>query len=159
MTSACSTPLRQRVCPSTRLPDRNRRRGDPGPRSAIRGTQYAAAPDIGQPRVSPDAPVQRGPLRPQEPVTSQATTAPGSGSRNQTSADGPIASISTDPTRYDRAGRTHSPSHGDPLRPNTAYPVVHNVLRRITAGQGVPVSRYLTLRLRPAGATPQWLVS
>jgi hypothetical protein len=159
MTSACSTPLRQRVCPSTRLPDRNRRRGDTGPRSAIRGTQYAAAPDIGQPRVSPDAPVQRGPLRPQEPVTSQATTAPGSGSRNQTSADGPIASISTDPTRHDRIGRTHSPSHGDALRPNAAYPAVHNVLSRITAGQRALLSTCVTLRLVPAGAAPPWLVS
>ena len=75
------------------------------------------------------------------------------------SAGSPIASISTDPTRYDRAGRTHSPSHGDALRPNAAYPAVHNVLRRITAGQRVLASRYVTLRLRPAGATSPWLVS
>jgi hypothetical protein len=52
----------------------------------------------------------------QDPVTSQVTTAPGNGSRRQTSSDGPITSISTNPTRYDLARRSHYPLPGYCLR-------------------------------------------
>jgi hypothetical protein len=41
------------------------------------------------------------------------------------------------------------PGNGDAQRPNAAYPAVHNVLRRITAGQRALVSRYVTLCLLP----------
>jgi hypothetical protein len=82
------------------------------------------------------------------------TTEPGSGSRRQTSSDGPIISISANPTRRDLTGRTYYPLHGDGQRPNAAYPTVHNVFRRITAGQRALVSKCVTLCLLPAGAAP-----
>jgi hypothetical protein len=64
--------------------------------------------------------------------------------------------------RTGSASRTfgrRSPRNGDAQRPNAAYPAVHNVLRRITAGQSALVSRYVTLCLLPAGAVPPWLVT
>ena len=54
-------------------------------------------------------------------MTSQVTTAPGSGSRRQTSSDGPITLISADPTRCDLAGRTQSLCDGDGQRPKPGH--------------------------------------
>ena len=113
MTSACSTRPRQQVCPSTLLPDRYRRRGGTShgvawPR-AVPSTGLSQ--DIGQPRASPDARPARSALS-RNPVTSQVTTAPGKSSRRQTPSDGPIISISADPTRRDLAGRSHNPLPG-----------------------------------------------
>src|SRR5260370_3001086 len=120
MTSACSTRLRQRVCPPTRLPDAivgAAHAGDGAPgQCAVTSTELAR--EMGHSRASPDAPVQGDPLRHPEPVTSQATMAPGSRSRRQTFSDGPVTSISADPTRRNLAGPTHYPSHGDGQRPN-----------------------------------------
>jgi len=90
-------------------------------RPAMRGTQHEAIPRhrstwnlarFARPTRSPSS---------QEPVTSQVTTAPGSGSRRQTSSDGPITLISADPTRCDLAGRTHSLCDGDGQRPKPRH--------------------------------------
>jgi hypothetical protein len=56
--------------------------------------------------------------------------------------------------------RDRSPlGNGDGQRPDTAYPTVHNELRRITAGQRALVSRYVTFCLPPAGAALPSLVT
>jgi hypothetical protein len=89
-------------------------------------------------------------------VTSQVTTAPGRGSRGQTSSDGPIASVSANPTPRDLAGRSPYPGNGDAQRPNPAVPsdyrsdAVESSL--ITAGQRRTVSGHAALRLPSAGA-------
>jgi hypothetical protein len=44
---------------------------------------------------------------------SQVTTKPGSGSRRQTSSDGPTISISANTTPRDLTRRTYYPLHGD----------------------------------------------
>lgn len=83
----------------------------------MRVTSTGLSREIDRSRASPDAPVQGNPLRHPEPVT----TAPGSGSRRQTSSDSPISSISTNPTRRDVTGQTYYPLHGDAQRPNPGH--------------------------------------
>ena len=116
----------------------------------MRGSQNGLSQDISQqPRQTR---VRRGPLRPQEPVTSQVTTAPCRGSRGQTSSDGPVASVFANPTRRDLAGRSHYPLHGDGQRPNAG---VSGCRQHVESDYRRPERTghwYVTLCLLPDGA-------
>jgi hypothetical protein len=90
-------------------------------RPAMRGMQHEAIPRhrstsnparFARPTRSPSS---------QKPVTSRVRTAPGSGSRRQTSSDDPITLISADPTPCDLAGRTQSLCNGDAQRTNPRH--------------------------------------
>jgi hypothetical protein len=130
MTSACSPRLRQRACPPTGLPDRNADSAAPGHARPRPGSvpRYGAVPR--HPSTCSLARCTR-PTRsasPRSQWTSQETTTPGSGSRRRASSDGPIVSVSVNPTRRDLAGRTHYPFHGDERRPHAACSTVHKII-------------------------------
>jgi len=123
----------------------------------MRGSQNGLSQDISQqPRQTR---VRRGPLRPQEPVTSQVTTAPCRGSRGQTSSDGPIASVSAnrpDATWPDEPSLFCTETGNGRMQ---AYPAAANMSSRITAGQSAPVtgtSRCACCQMEPHR---RWLVT
>ena len=97
------------------------------------------------------------------PVTNQATTAPGKGSRNQTPSDIDIPVTCGYPTQCDATRRIDSPSHGDGQRTNPGHirqpQGIEPDNHRPEGDKHLNTPRYCSGQRHVSGAQTAWLVT